>query len=569
MKPPPRRTIYFPLILIRRTTTVVAFTIFAISCNNTPKAAEEHIAPKKVIRETTTGPLFSQEDFVATLRNFVPAVDTLDSVFHKKGVTMRNAKGYTYLLNSYRPIWVTESGVTEAAAQLIGELDSLRGDGLEPSRYGYNELTGMMDKLKKGKTDIHDVVAFDTACTASYLKASHDLLFGIISPKTVDDQWFHTNDTVWQAPQALAVAFFKDGKYPSLSGYRSTLPTYRLLQEELQRYTALASDENLSTFKSLVKGPSTADSYAVAIIEKEIPWLQTNAGDSLNNKGQLVRGFQDFYGLAPTGKLDSSTARLLARQPDTTIKLVRANLERLRWLPKDLESQYVLVNIPQMELFYRKGTETAFKMRVVVGKPSRQTPALNATMANVVFSPPWGVPPTILKKEVLPGIAKRGGAYLAHKGLKAYDRRGKLVSASAINGKNLSGLSFRQPPGARNALGEIKFNLPNKWDIYLHDTPHKEDFPRRYRAKSSGCIRVEHPKDFAQFILSDLEGRNFNREIIDSIIQTRRTRFENLKNKIPVHLIYLTAFEDTTGQHLRFLPDIYKLDQKLIAALNN
>jgi murein L,D-transpeptidase YcbB/YkuD len=190
-------------------------------------------------------------------------------------------------------------------------------------------------------------------------------------------------------------------------------------------------------------------------------------------------------------------------------------------------------------------------------------------MANVVFSPPWGVPPTILKNDVLPGITKRGGSYLAKKGLKAYDRKGKQVNASAINSKNYRSYTFRQPPGARNALGEVKFNLPNKWDIYLHDTPHREDFPKRYRAKSSGCVRVERPKDFAKFILAELEGKNFTPEIIDSIIETRHTRFEQLSKKIPVHIIYLTAFEDSNNQHLRLLGDIYHRDAKLIAALQN
>ncbi len=190
-------------------------------------------------------------------------------------------------------------------------------------------------------------------------------------------------------------------------------------------------------------------------------------------------------------------------------------------------------------------------------------------MANVVFSPPWGVPPTILKNDVLPGIAKRGGAYLARKGLKAYNRQGKMVSAGLVTAKNYRSFNFRQPPGARNALGEVKFNLPNKWDIYLHDTPHREDFAKRFRARSSGCVRVAHPREFAEFILKDIEGRNFDQQIIDSIIQTRQTRFEQLSKKIPVHIIYLTAFEDSTSTHIRLLTDVYHRDARLIAAMAN
>ncbi len=114
----------------------------------------------------------------------------------------------------------------------------------------------------------------------------------------------------------------------------------------------------------------------------------------------------------------------------------------------------------------------------------------------------------------------------------------------------------------------MKFNLPNRWDIYLHDTPHREDFPKRYRAKSSGGVRVERPREFAEFILRDIEGRErFDQLTIDSIIQTRKTRYEILKTKIPVHIVYLTAQEDSAGSHIRMVPDIYGRDKKLMALL--
>lgn len=562
-------TPFFNATINRSTLLFTALVLTFGACNNYPQSSEERAISKKLISNPSDNILFSKDAFMTDLRQVMPQVDTLDSVFIRRGITLRNAGAYTYLRNDYQPFWIQENGITEAALQLIGELDSLKMDGLEPAKYRYAELSGMLDRLKQGKCSTSEAIAFDTTCTASYLRASHDLLFGTVKPGKVDDQWFHANDSSWTAPGLLLETFFKEGKYPSLDTYRSILPTYPVLRKEIIRYSELLADENLRSYKEAVNNVATADSYAVAIIEKEIPWLQQQAGLPAGGKGEMIRSFQRFYGLVPSGKIDSTTASYLARRPDTTLKQLKANMERLRWLPRTFGTQYVLVNIPLMELLYRRDDQTGFQMKVVVGKPSRQTPSLSAHMTNVVFSPPWGVPPTILKKEVIPGIAQRGGAYLTRKGLKAYDRNGKLVHEADINSSNVRGLSFRQPPGARNALGEIKFNLPNKWDIYLHDTPHKEDFPKRYRAKSSGCVRVEHPKDFAEFILSDLEGRNFNREIIDSIISNRRTRFENLKTKIPVHLVYMTAFEDSTGQHIRILPDIYKKDQQLMMLVAN
>jgi murein L,D-transpeptidase YcbB/YkuD len=180
-------------------------------------------------------------------------------------------------------------------------------------------------------------------------------------------------------------------------------------------------------------------------------------------------------------------------------------------------------------------------------------------MANVVFNPPWGVPPTILKNDIGPGVGRSGSAYLARKGLRAFDSKGRDVTGS-VNGSNYKRFSYRQPPGAHNSLGEVKFNLPNRWDIYLHDTPHRENFTNRLRALSSGCVRVQNPKVLAEAILED---RNFTPEKIDSIIETRRTRFEQLKRNLPVYIVYVTVATDSTGNLLRYLNDVYGRDEKL------
>ena len=177
------------------------------------------------------------------------------------------------------------------------------------------------------------------------------------------------------------------------------------------------------------------------------------------------------------------------------------------------------------------------------------------------------MPPTILKQDVVPGFAKSGKKYLDQKGLKAYDKKGKVVNASRLTAKNLKNYTYKQDAGDDNSLGYVKFNLPNPWDIYLHDTPHRGDFGKSFRALSSGCIRLQHPQEMAIFILSDLEGRNYTQGRMDTLIETHKTRWEVLKTKIPVHIAYLTAFEDTTGKHVQFTRDIYHRDDKLISAL--
>lgn len=475
---------------------------------------------------------------------------------------------FVYSHSDYEPIWVGEEGITEDAEQLLKDLDSLKSDGIDPERYKLSQLKASFEKIKD-KASLAEVVSFDTTCTEAYLQASHDLLLGVLVPKKADSLWYHSNDSSWTAPHMLGEMVQQD-RYTSLAAFRSRIPGYEVLRKEYVRYKALGLDASLKQLKQAVRGKQTPDSVYLAIIKKEVPWAEQSSLDTLAPAQQALAGYQVHNGLNPTGKLDTNTVRYLAAGPDTTALRIAANLERLRWMPQQLEDQYVLVNVPLMELFYRKDGNDAMNMRVVVGKTSRQTPSLNASMANIVFSPSWGVPPTILKNDVVPGINKSGAAYLERKNLKVYDRKGRPVDPEILNEDNIRKYVLKQPPGEDNALGDVKFNLPNRWDIYLHDTPHREDFPKAYRAKSSGCIRLERPRELAEFILRDINGKDkYDQFTIDSIIQVRKTKFVELNNKIPVHIVYLTAMEDVSGNHVRLVQDIYGRDKKLMKLLND
>ncbi len=353
--------------------STLVFTIAA--CTGTNHEKEKDGNPEKKVIESKTGDLFSKEAFVQSLAASLHRVDTLDSNFRKRGVTPGNALAYTYQRIGYQPLWVEEAGITEAAVTLINELDSLRLDGLNPERYGRKKLSAALDKIKAAKPTLAEVIAFDTACTNSYLHASHHLLFGLVSPKIADNQWFHTNDTFWRAPRNLYTKLNNEAKYTALNTYRPQLPTYALLRQEYGRYFNLAHDQTLLSYKSKIQfSDPLSDSGIRYIIQKEDPWATTVADDSLSAGGQMLRAFQEARGLAPSAKMDSTTFRALAMSPDSVLATIAANMERIRWMPQQMENQYVLVNIPLMELFYKKDGADAFHMRVVVGKPARQTP---------------------------------------------------------------------------------------------------------------------------------------------------------------------------------------------------
>src|SRR5690606_31502890 len=188
---------------------------------------------------------------------------------------------------------------------LLNDLDSLQWDGMDPARYGRAALAAALDRLKAGG-DLHAALAFDTSCTRAYLQASRDLLMGLIPALKADSLWFNSNDSSWAAPQALA-SLAGGGDYVPLSRYRSRQPTYEVLRAEYVRYHKLAVDTSLHALKAGNAGKKLPDSVALAIIRKECPWIRTVPGDTLSETRQLVRGFQEQYGLTPTGKLDSQT----------------------------------------------------------------------------------------------------------------------------------------------------------------------------------------------------------------------------------------------------------------------
>lgn len=543
------------------------YTIFVLvilaSCSG--NGTGDSKSPISKIGKVFSGSSFSSEDFAQQLKATLPKIDTAGNVGQKSKITTVNqALAYCYQSNAYAPVWVDDNKNAINAATLIAELDSLQWDGIDLQRYQLDILKKSKENALSESSTVADVIHFDTLCTRAYLQAARDLLLGVYIPKSIDTLWFHQNDSTWDAPSVLG-AMSHTKQYPSLKAYRSQWVPYSLLQNANRHYTQLLQDQDLKKLTSTLQMNSN-DSIVQIIIKKQMPWLTVVANDTVSDKVMMIKGFQYYWGQKVTGKVDSPTYNKLVMQPDAVLKIIRNNQERLRWMNQAPEKNYVIVDIPLMELYLNHDSAEGMHMRVVVGKPSRQTPALNANMANVVLNPPWGVPPTILKNDVAPGLSKHGAAYLAKKGLKAYNAKGDVVNAAHINRSNYRRYSFRQSPGDDNALGVVKFNLPNRWDIYLHDTPHKSDFPNRYRAKSSGCIRVEKPREMAEYILTKMEGREkFTRAHIDSVVTTHKTQYETLHSKIPVHIVYLTAFQDSLGNQLRFLDDIYKRDGNMAA----
>ena len=277
-----------------------------------------------------------------------------------------------------------------------------------------------------------------------------------------------------------------------------------------------------------------------------------------------VRRFQQRTGLETDGVVGPKTRAMLNVSAASRVQQIKRNIARWDALPDDLGARHVIVNIPAFELKVVEYGATVLEMPVIVGKRSRKTPVFSDSIKHLVLNPSWGVPRRIARNDILRKVQSnpnylRAGGYTVTQGHGASARR---VDASSIDWSQVSRenfpYSFRQAPGPKNALGEIKFMFPNKYSVYLHDTSSPNLFARTVRAFSSGCVRVSDPRALAEVLLAGEEG--WDAEQIAASLDTKRTRRVDLSEPVPVHLTYTTAWLDADGV-AQFRADIYGKDR--------
>ena len=278
-----------------------------------------------------------------------------------------------------------------------------------------------------------------------------------------------------------------------------------------------------------------------------------------------VKKFQKNNGLATDGVVGPATTRVLNGDSFTgRIEKLVLNMERARWLPRNLGKRHIFVNQTSYKVRVVDSGRIIHSARVIVGKYKHQTPSFSDQMETVVFNPYWNVPRSIATKEMLPNLWANP-YYLDDKGFEVFSRRGQVSSGSVDWGEytpKTMPYTFRQPPGPSNALGTMKFLFPNRHNVYLHDTPTKHLFSKNVRAFSHGCVRVQNPDKLAQVIL---EREGWTADRIASAVRAGKNRKIALKTKVSVHLAYFTAWAD--GPDVSFYKDVYGRDKLLKRAL--
>jgi murein L,D-transpeptidase YcbB/YkuD len=399
--------------------------------------------------------------------------------------------------------------------------------------------------------------------------------YGKVDPAAVDRR-FNVDPRIGVPPLRRVLDGLATGSAlaDAIEAQKPTYFVYTGLKKELARMRSLAAAGGWPTVPTGAKlEPGDRDARIVAVRERLRASGELGATASLDSEDydreleKAVALFQDRHQLTPDSVIGDATIEAMNLSVAARVAQLRVNLERTRWVQSSLKGVLLLVNLPAFEMYMLRDAKRVWDSRVQVGDEARATPAFRADLRSMELNPDWNVPPTVLQKDIIEGMRK-GEDPITKKGLIILDGNGRAVNPRTIRWTGQNARSFpyrlRQPPGPENALGRVKFNLPNPYTIYLHDTPNWELFGTNDRTFSSGCIRIEYAFELATLVL---EREGWTAARLKAAIASGKTQIVNLKRPIPVLLVYWTASVNPAGEP-QLARDIYGLDPLVMRVLD-
>ncbi|UCS95434.1 L,D-transpeptidase family protein [Echinicola marina] len=481
-----------------------------------------------------------------------------------------------YSNRGFQAAWTSGGRLSSQAVALRDQVEASLYDGLLPSDYYLEQIDDIIQHFEieqMGENSLQ-LAYIDLIFSESYLKMATDLYKGKIPQEAIKTGWqIQAKKVKVKFEEVLESAIQGDTIGQSIKTFWPDYKVYANIRESLRDYYEMASssEERVAklTYKKLIK---LGDSNRL------IPEIRSrlvggeSGGDDLYDSALMkeVLKVQKRFGLNADGIIGPETVRALNETPADMIRRIAVNLERLRWLPDTvIEDRFIMVNIANYQLDYvqSNGLDTLFSSKVIVGKQYRSTPVFNGEMSYIVFSPTWTVPASIVRGEMIPKIKKDAG-YLSSNHMQILTYSGKEVDPASLDWSEVSSKNFpymvRQLPGPHNSLGLVKFIFPNKFNVYIHDTPVKSLFDKDIRAFSHGCIRLQKPEAFAEIVLQD--NSLWDKEKIFEAMHSGKETTVMLKKKIPVVILYLTFWRDASGKdYIR--KDIYDRDEAIAEAL--
>ena len=470
-----------------------------------------------------------------------------------------------YAQRNYEPLWIKDGKVSSAAEQTVFQLLTAYKDGLDAKDYGGGALFAAVDS----KTP-QELADFETRLSLASVIYGQHLRTGRVLPNTI-------NRELVIYPEQLSA----DNLLTRLANAAAPAEELASLPPQTQRYfrlrshlVALKLQEAEGGWVSVPEGevlkPDMEDDRVPVLRQRLIQSgdLAANAHDGTIYDGALVEALKRFQartGLAIDGVIGPTTLSQLNITIQERIALVALNLERRRWMQADFGDTYIFVNLADQVLKLVKNDKTLHAELVQVGRPYHRTPVFSDEMEYLEFNPFWNVPYSIATKEYLPKL-KQNPYALQSQQIRVLSN-GRKVDPGSVPWNSYSRANFpvrlRQDPNPKNALGRVKFMFPNKFNVYIHDTPSKSKFAKDSRYFSHGCVRLKSPMDLAEKILGF---QSVTRGKIDRIVDSKKRTVVKLKEKLPVHVTYLTAWVNKDGS-AHYRRDIYGRDKILAKAL--
>jgi murein L,D-transpeptidase YcbB/YkuD len=493
----------------------------------------------------------------------------------------RDVRGDTakfYESRGYEPVWVDGAGLTSQAKVLVSIFQKAAQKGLNPEDYDASRWQAREEALAAKPTP-EEIARFDLALSVCLFRYVSALDVGRINPRHLKFD-LDLNHRKTDLPEFLAQISQSADIVPLLDKVEPQEDGYSRSSEALRTYLVLAQQDPAEKLPLPAKPVTPGGTYAGMglLVTKlklagDLPQGSAMPEGSVKYEGDVVEAVKRFqlrHSLAVTGSLGPETVRQLNVPIADRVRQLQFALERWRWLPHDLATPLIAVNVPAFRLYgFDEPHHIGLKMNVVVGKAMRsETPAFIGNMTYLVFRPDWGVPPVIVRKEIVPPLQK-DPSYLSKNGYDLFDTSGKVLNSGHVTPEEIQllragKLSVRQRPGPKNALGSVKFMFPNTYLVYLHDTPKTELFSRSRRDFSYGCIRVQDPPALAAWVLQSKP--EWTPERIQAAMNGEKSVQVNLSSSIPVLILYATARVDEDGR-VDFYDDIYGHDDRLAQAL--
>lgn len=447
--------------------------------------------------------------------------------------------------------WVNADGLTIKGKQAMKALALASRHGLSPSRYAISDkpdnqqITEAMVRLAQDlKTGVKPDDRYDRLHVAEP-RPDAQLLLQQMAKSTDVTQWMQAQAPTTAAYERLATA----------------LEQFRTMEHH-QHWPQLAAGASL---KPAMTAPRVATLRHMLQLTGDLKAPFENAAPEHYDTAlaDAVKRFQSRHGLNPDAAVGPATRAALNVPLSKRIEAIRVTMERIRQLPDHLGQKFIVVNLPAFQLTAFDHGKEAVNMKVIVGRTDRKTPLFSNAINQAVFNPTWSVP-TKIAREDFPKKLQADPNYLAQHGFTVM-QDGMVIDAASVDWQSVGSYSLRQASGAGNALGKVKFPIPDNQSVYLHDTADHSLFAKDMRALSSGCIRVEAPRQLASFVLSGNKG--WDEPKIASVYDATANRTVNI-TPVPVHAVYWTAWVDADGT-THFYDDIYHNDPVTLAALGD